>query len=691
MFKKLKNPKKILISFSLCLIGAILVLSSFANAQVVDPGTGTVFPIVPGPGGVMPTGAYADYLNNQKVSETKSLSFIEAWIMYLFAMFFWLFAKIAEMLKDLGISLVQWVISPGFLEMQLTNPGTNPIVAIGLGYTRGLINMVLALVLVFIGLATMLRLENYRTKKTLYTFIVIALLINFAPVICGLIVDASNITMDYFLFQKSGIIEQQSACYYYQGRPIYSLPDCLSYEMWSNWNYETFKTGIIQLFVLIFVYLISFFIYLLFAAIFLLRYFAIMILVILSPIAFALYILPNTRQYWNTWWTQFVQWATIGITCAFFFSMANYFINIWPNINSSSPDINFGSTAVVGFKARIISYFVSLAFLGLGLVFGLKTSAIGSGAIIDSFKRRGKQAAGWAGGKAAGAAGKYAAGKVKQLVPAAVRKAATGMATAGKWGQNQTGIGGWAKRTVSTPFVALGRAIATPLGPGLTESQREQIKKTQESIKGKTAETQLSAYRKAKIETDKVGILNQIIEDGNFNDFVKKGNITDAEIKKIRETAKKWQSNKVIDKAIPHMLEGADMMETIKKMKPADYEKISSQAIESTEVMDAILINATSKHIDKLIENLGKNAASKIEERINTGANISPTLKNYFSSQAGQSMFTIKPEILQRWKEEKEKGVISRIILPPGVEIEKKQTQPPAKSKPKKLRDLFKK
>ena len=64
--------------------------------------------------------------------------------------------------------------------------------------------MILVLILIYIALATILRLAGYETKKLLVTFVIVALLVNFAPVICGLVVDASNIVMNYFVKDLSG-------------------------------------------------------------------------------------------------------------------------------------------------------------------------------------------------------------------------------------------------------------------------------------------------------------------------------------------------------------------------------------------------------------------------------------------------------------------------------------------------------
>ncbi|MBU3942930.1 hypothetical protein KKA24_03015, partial [Patescibacteria group bacterium] len=93
--------------------------------------------------------------------------------------------------------ILDFVISPGFVEWGYTQ--NNPIIAIGLGITKQFVNMGLVAILITISFLVTLRIKEYDAKKLLVNLIIIALLVNFAPVLVGLIVDASNITMSYFL------------------------------------------------------------------------------------------------------------------------------------------------------------------------------------------------------------------------------------------------------------------------------------------------------------------------------------------------------------------------------------------------------------------------------------------------------------------------------------------------------------
>src|SRR3989338_10947445 len=73
-------------------------------------------------------------------------------------------------------------ISPG-------NPGTPTAIKEAWSAVRNIVNVIFILVLTFIGLATILRLQSYQLQKTLPSLMIVALLINFSGVLVGFIVD----------------------------------------------------------------------------------------------------------------------------------------------------------------------------------------------------------------------------------------------------------------------------------------------------------------------------------------------------------------------------------------------------------------------------------------------------------------------------------------------------------------------
>jgi len=289
-------------------------------------------------------------------------------------------AGISIWLVGLAGSLLNWVLSPNFISYSYTNPGgpkANPIIKTGLGVTQGFVNMLLVLILVYIAIATILRLAGYETKKLLITFIIVALLVNFAPVICGLIVDASNIVMNFFVQDLKA-----DAFGKIMGAKVQIIAGQFKKE--SEWGNA--KDYIFQLAAMVPFLLALTFVLLIFTLIFALRYMVIWLLVILSPLAFACYILPITKKYFDKWWEQFINWSLIGVTCGFFLYLGLLLVN---KIQAGAA-VPTPTTGEVGVFDSILPYFVSLIFLGIGIVFGLQTSAMGAKVVIQGAKRGGK-------------------------------------------------------------------------------------------------------------------------------------------------------------------------------------------------------------------------------------------------------------------------------------------------------------
>ena len=319
---------------------------------------------------------------------------------------FWVFARLAVKIVHLAGFILNWVLSPGFTTLSYTNPANNEIIKTGLGVTQGFVNMLLVLILVYIAIATILRLAGYETKKLLITFIIVALLVNFAPVICGLIVDASNIIMNFFIqdLGTKAFAQKMGA----------QVNDLLSGFDWMSLKVDTALPRVFQIVIMTGFLLVLAFILSLFSIIFILRYLVIWLLVILSPLAFACYILPITRKYFDKWWEQFINWSFIGISCGFFLYLGLLLVTKIPN---SIPAPQTGETPIFN---NILPYFVSAIFLGIGLVFGLQTSAIGASTVVSFAKARGRgtlrgaaKGAGWVAKKTARGVGRWGEEKFK--------------------------------------------------------------------------------------------------------------------------------------------------------------------------------------------------------------------------------------------------------------------------------------
>ncbi len=289
--------------------------------------------------------------------------------------------------------ILGWIISPDFISISFTNttlntPGYNAFVDTGLKITKGFANMGFILFLVVIALATILRIEEYKAKKTLPTLILIALLINFGPVLCGVVIDFTNIVMNFFLSNIVGI----NGFVNFVMNAANSIWNSLwnsGLDLWAN------IAAAMQVIIGIAFNWFAAFIFILFCALFIMRYIMLWILVILSPIAFVSYILPMTRRgqsllNWRKWWEQLISWSIIGIIAGFFLYLGFTMISLINN--NPSAFVTQSAIGQLGLMNNILPYLIPLVLLWVAYKETKRTSAMFAGEIISTTEKIGKAA-----------------------------------------------------------------------------------------------------------------------------------------------------------------------------------------------------------------------------------------------------------------------------------------------------------
>jgi len=273
--------------------------------------------------------------------------------------------------------------------IKLIPNGSSDMVSVGWQFTRDMANMFFILILAWVGMATILRLETYEVKKILPKLIIIALLINFIPVIAGVILDISNIITHYFAGKSSGAGE------WLVGR----LPmNDIIRGGWSN--IVPGEGGIASMAVKslmgIVFNLIAFFVLTLYAVLFILRIVAIWVLLVLAPIAWIGYIIPNGKKWWEMWWKQFLQWAMMGIPLTFFLFLSGLVLG--QGIACEPQDINmdqygFGTGVLAGIGGEllcsILPFVAGIAVLLIGFLMSITFAPTGADMVIKSAKKGG--------------------------------------------------------------------------------------------------------------------------------------------------------------------------------------------------------------------------------------------------------------------------------------------------------------
>ncbi len=252
---------------------------------------------------------------------------------------------------------------------------TSTAVTLGWPIVRDFANMLVILALIIISVATIIRYKDYEAKKLLPTLIIAAILINFSLVICAVFIDGSNIVMKAFTDSGgNGVIN--------------NIDSKVTTGIENAWNgVSDTEQGILTFSMKtigeIFFNTMSGLVELLYFFLFAFRIFALWMLLILSPLAFACFILPSTRKVFDMWWTQFLNWCIIGMTGGFFYMIANRLQSQMPVANPSPGPAGSLTAGLVD----LYGFMVPGALMVIGFLFALQTSAMGSGLAIGAFKK----------------------------------------------------------------------------------------------------------------------------------------------------------------------------------------------------------------------------------------------------------------------------------------------------------------
>lgn len=271
------------------------------------------------------------------------------------------FATLSKALLDIIEYFLGMTVTPG----AATTPG---FVTDSFNYVRQLVNIFFILILVFIGLATILRLQSYQLQKTLPSLIIMALLVNFSGVFVGFIVDMSNLVAHAFLAQATGSWQEAA-------KPLVSLSGDQSQKL------ATTIASIMYYFIAILIYSVL-------ILVFAVRTMFLWTITILAPLAFASYILPATKgKIWDEWWKQLVQWSIFAIPVTFFMFLAH------AALIGTGYIVPTGSISTfAGFMAP----FTALFILYLGVTTSQAMAPAVANKVAEWGKTKGMAAGGWA-------------------------------------------------------------------------------------------------------------------------------------------------------------------------------------------------------------------------------------------------------------------------------------------------------
>ncbi|MBI4363346.1 MAG: hypothetical protein HY545_00675 [Candidatus Doudnabacteria bacterium] len=242
-------------------------------------------------------------------------------------------------------------------------------VDIGWRIVRDLMNMVFILALIVMSIATILRMEKFNYKHLLVKLIIMAILINFSQVIANSLILFAN-TLINIVKGKDGWLTG------YESNFV-SIINFYSYEGVGLKEYFLETGGLKDLtlsltgLILALMMIAS---YLAIAGLLLIRLVGLWVLVIFSPIAYALNILPWTEKYAMKWWDTFIKYLIWGPVSVFM---------LW--IGSRVLAEGAIKNKVSG-QNSIFFFFIIMAFMWGAVLFAKQAGMIGSDLAIKLAK-----------------------------------------------------------------------------------------------------------------------------------------------------------------------------------------------------------------------------------------------------------------------------------------------------------------
>lgn len=279
-----------------------------------------------------------------------------------------------------------------------------PIVQEGWAISRDIANMAFILIFLFIGFATILRLENYNIKRLLPRLIIIALFINFSLVISGVFIDIGNDIGYWFVSggQTSGSISGNIS-------QALRLPKALDERTLASQVYtetqnpegggvsvetKMLVSDAVRLGITIAVTFLYFAMVLMLVA----RIVALWVLLILAPLGWIAYAVPGATHLWRKWWQNFLKWSLFPIVFGFF-----VYLGLLVGIKFGGSGIasvslssgNFPGAVPFDTLGLLLQFVAVFILMGIGLLQAQSWSITGS-RMAMSWVNKGR---GWATGK----------------------------------------------------------------------------------------------------------------------------------------------------------------------------------------------------------------------------------------------------------------------------------------------------
>lgn len=253
------------------------------------------------------------------------------------------FTTIATSFLALFLILVQiiagWMID---LQYQIVK---SPTVEVGWQIVRDIANSFFVLILIIMAFATILRIQSYGMKQLLWKLIVAAVLINFSFLIASVFIDFTNTITKYFITESTGTggdsfkFASKLAGSFASPQSILKTNQIINLE-------ETIEILVNIIFGALFaiIYMLTIILVILALAMLLfIRYIALSFLVILAPLAWLFWVVPEFSGHTKSWWSTFLKWCFFAPAAAFFIFLSTQIVGGGKNCGYFSSTNNCNS------------------------------------------------------------------------------------------------------------------------------------------------------------------------------------------------------------------------------------------------------------------------------------------------------------------------------------------------------------
>lgn len=289
-------------------------------------------------------------------------------------------------------AVLAWVLSwAGYLLILMIGQGkfiTSDIVKQAWPFVQGIANLGFIFALLYIALATTLRMESVSVsvQKLIPKLLIAALLVNFSLVIGGLLIDASRLLMAAEIkLMGNGSLDYNNFTAELTKKSNQTAATLASMSNIGGNDGSALVLKMIQS--SLFLGLLTLAIALIAINLFI-RYVVLLILLILSPLAYLALALPKTSPYASQWWSMFIKWLLYGPIVLFFLIIVTRVQNVDVALTPSDSE----NKLFIAFFNQFIHFAIIIALFFIGNSVAKKVAGAGSDAVM-SFAKKNPRAA----------------------------------------------------------------------------------------------------------------------------------------------------------------------------------------------------------------------------------------------------------------------------------------------------------